>query len=173
MLKFLSMMMLWFFFAAVGHCDERVEMAPSKRGNGISIPAPIQTLMSGFNRGSAENMGTAVSETCEVRYVDDQGKSSLGSRSRQELVKQMDGYFSHIKEPRSQLSQVTIFGRFVSARESVSWRKGDKRLTQFSLVVFELEEKADRIARVWYYPAQREEDVHEPHKDSPKHPSEE
>lgn len=147
--------------ATSGNCgDPPVTVKPNARtASSRSIPACIEALVQGFNEGSPKKMGAAISDECEVRYVDEKGKASLGSRSRKELVGQMKGYFSHIKDPQSQLAQVTVAGRYVTAKESVSWRKGDKRLTQYSLVVFELSKEHDQISRVWYYPAQQQTDI--------------
>lgn len=121
----------------------------------VELPEPVQVLLAGFNAADPEQMGRALSEKCEVRYVENNGNSAIGSKDRDTLVKQMGSYFKNIKEVRSEMSEVSIVGRFVTAKESVSWKTKTGRATQFSLVVFELSDQKDEIERVWYYPAQK------------------
>ena len=121
----------------------------------VELPEPIQVLLAGFNAADPEKMGRALSEKCEVRYVENNGNSAMGSKDRDTLVKQMGSYFKNIKGVRSEMSDVSIVGRFVTAKESVSWKIKTGRATQYSLVVFELNEEQNAITRVWYYPAQK------------------
>ena len=121
----------------------------------VELPEPVQVLLAGFNAADPEQMGRALSEKCEVRYVENNGSSAIGSKDRDTLVKQMGSYFKNIKEVRSEMSEVSIVGRFVTAKETVSWKTKTGRATQYSLVVFEINEEQNAITRVWYYPAQK------------------
>lgn len=139
---------------ATSKAQNKSETAVPKSRNADAVPAPIQTLVRGFNDGDPEMMGTALSPGCEVRYVGKNGKAALGSKDRAGLVAEMKRYFRAIRKPRSKLAKVTVCGRFVSACETVSWVVNNKTRTQFSMVVFELNASGKEIARVWYYPAQ-------------------
>ena len=123
--------------------------------DGVQPPKPIQKLVEAFNLSDPEKMGSCVSDKCQVWYVGANGAASLGSKTRKQLVEQMGQYFKNIKEPRSKISDVSVVGRFVTAKESVSWQQKQKTMKQYSLVVFELTESKKEIARVWYYPAQK------------------
>ncbi len=119
------------------------------------IPEPIRGLVAGFNAGDPKKMGEFVTKDCEIRYVDQKGAAAVGTRGRDQLIKEMQGYFRSVKNVRSELSQVSVAGRFVSAKETVGWDSRGKRRSQYSLVVFELDSNKKLIARVWYFPAQK------------------
>ena len=135
--------------------QSRKESADKASSDPVALPNPIQTLIDGFNGHDPDRMGKGLSDKCEVRYVDQKGNSVIGSKDRATLVKQMHSYFKNIKEVRSEMSDVSIIGRFVTAKESVSWKAKNGTASQYSLVVFELSKNHDEILRVWYYPAQK------------------
>ena len=131
------------------------ESTGAAKADSVALPKPIQTLVDGFNAHDPAKMGEALIDQCEVRYVDQKGNSAIGSKDRDTLVKQMNSYFQNVKEVRSEMSDVSIVGRFVTAKESVSWQAKNGKASQYSLVVFELSKNQDEILRAWYYPAQK------------------
>lgn len=110
----------------------------------------VRSFIEAFNNHDVGAMATLVDEN--MVWLSVQGDSVLAEASgREELVRQMEGYFATAPSIRSEAQDLITTGSFVSFRERVYWEGDQGEQTQASLAVYEIREGL--IVHVWYYPA--------------------
>ena len=117
------------------------------------VPKPVRALIEAFNAHSPEKMAQVMASDIEVYYVDAKGKTAKASDNAETLVGEMKGYFRALPDVKSHIDSHMVTGRYISVNERVEWTRESKKVTQYSLSVYEIRE--EKIKRVWYYPAQR------------------
>lgn len=143
----------------MGHAQElslaqdRNETAPTHKDDANANQVIVNALIDAFNEHDPKKMVKLVDPGIELYYVGDNGKTEMSLSSATDLEKEMSGYFRAVPDVKSTIKDLTVAGRFVSAQERVEWTRQGKKVSQFSLSVYEIQN--EKIRRVWYYPAQR------------------
>jgi acetyl esterase len=133
------------YLAALGFIDA------SKVAGHEGPEAVVRAHLADFNSRNVEAMARRVAEDF-IWYNVDGAENKIETRGREALRKGLEGYFKSVPTARSELYMLTTNGRFVSARERVTWRNAkDEPRSQNALSVYEVDEGL--IKRVWYFPA--------------------
>jgi acetyl esterase len=113
--------------------------------------AVVRAHLADFNARNVDAMAKRVAEDF-VWYDVNGDQTKVETKGREALRKGLEGYFKSVPTAKSELHMLTTNGRFVSARERVTWKnaKGEPR-SQNAMSVYEVEEGL--IKRVWYFPA--------------------
>ena len=113
----------------------------------------VRAFVEAFNRRDVDEMLALVTD--DMQWVAIEGpKASVHLEGKSTLKKEMDQYFSQCPSCRSTLKWVQSTGSRITALEEASWMVKSVPRSQRSLSVYEF--KAGRIARVFYFPAERE-----------------
>ena len=113
--------------------------------NSTGALSVAEELVEAFNRHDAEAMARQVATNFELYYVDEAGASALAITGRDQLIKEMKGYFESQPSVKSTVLSSMDGPVYVSFREQIVGG-------QSSLAVYEIRDQL--IQRVWYYPAE-------------------
>lgn len=116
--------------------------------------AAVRAQLAAFNQHNPEGVAAMLAPAVKWLSLDAE-KLSVDGDGRDAMLTWLTGYFKSYPDVRSEISEVTQNGPFVSFRERASWTAKDgSRRSQQSLAVAEVRDGL--IARVWYYPAIRD-----------------
>jgi uncharacterized protein (TIGR02246 family) len=118
---------------------------------GPAVLSPEDVVDRAYAAFNAQDAGAFVALVSDdVRWMSvrgDQLKVELTGREhlRQYLVR----YFSSLPSARSSIDARMTAGAHVTVHERVTWRRGERDMTQSALAVYEVRD--GRITAVWYF----------------------
>src|SRR4051812_4293545 len=116
--------------------------------------AIVRAQVAAFNQHDPAALAALLAEKIKWFSLDGD-KLSIDGDGREAIRTWLVGYFKSLPDVRSEMSDVTQNGAFVSYRERASWTTKDgKSRAQQSLAVYEVHDGL--ITHAWYFPAVRE-----------------
>ena len=126
------------------------QMAPSK----VSSEEQVRAFVEAFNTRNIDGMLALAVEGIQWLSVDGQ-KIATETEGKEALKASMTKYFQQCPTCRSELVWIKTVGSRVTAQERARWtNKAGAEVSQTGLSVYEF--KDGRIARVYYFPAERD-----------------
>ncbi len=132
----------------VGACNKagsvKAEVAPNQ--------AVVQSYVNAYNAHDLEAMADMMHS--DIEWINIEGSAqSVVTEDKSALVRELTRYFAGSPQSGSTLSDWSVNGVYVSAKETVTFtRKDGTQGAQASISVYELEDGL--IRRVWYFPAE-------------------
>lgn len=128
---------------------------PFGRADYSRAPDPlaiVRDLQRAFNAHDVEAM--AASTQTNATWISIVKDSAVVETDGEVAMREsMTGYFKAIPSARSQIEDAMVSGSYVAIRERAFWQGKDSEQSQVALGVYEIRD--GKIARVWYFPAER------------------
>ena len=114
--------------------------------------ALVQSYANAYNANDLETMAAKMHD--DIEWINIEGSSqTIITDGKEALVAELGSHFSSSPISSSTLSDWSVNGKYVSVKETVSFKRKDGTTgSQASLSVYELEDGL--IRRVWYFPAE-------------------
>ncbi len=89
----------------------------------------------------------------DIEWLSIEGSTiKVVSSGKETLLKDLESYMKGGCTSRSEISNWSINGNYITVRETAFWQSADqKQHSQSATAVYEIQDK--KIRRVWYYPA--------------------
>ncbi|WP_165793890.1 nuclear transport factor 2 family protein [Hyphococcus luteus] len=143
----LSLFCACLFFAACSPDAERAGPPPAS-GDNVEV---VNGLMAAFNDHDADKMREFWAP--DVTWIELSGEqASTVTTSAEQLHDELVAYFEAYPSVSSSLEHISVNGHFVTAIERPVWEEGGERMSQSSVVVYEIID--GKVKRFWYYPPQ-------------------
>lgn len=137
-------------FLLAAACAPDAERARPEPAVGANVEV-VTGLVEAFNAHDAERMREFWSP--DVTWIELSGEqASVVTDSAQQLHDELVAYFEAYPTVSSSLQNITVNGNFVSAVETPVWEQDGERMSQSSIVVYEIID--GKVKRFWYYPPQ-------------------
>lgn len=145
-------------FMALGACvssidasQPNLDLQPLATRN-AKAEQTVRAFTDAYNDGDLDGMMALAAN--DIVWLDVNGDElSIATRNADELRAAMTSFFAGDATPKSAVAILTSHGQFVTTLERAYYTVDGKETSQASFAVYEL--KADKIRRVWYYPAQK------------------
>lgn len=122
----------------------------AQSNNRINL-ATVDRFMVAFNQHDIDAMLTETTES--IGWYSVEGESITAQTLGQaQLREAMQSYFSAVPSVRSAISNISVNGNLVTVIEKATWENRGQTQQQCSKAVYEL--TAEKINKVWYFPAQ-------------------
>ena len=131
-------------------CAPDAERAQPTEPSGEGAEA-VAGLMAAFNDHDPDRMRAYWHDDITWIEVSGDGASVITS-SADQLYDELVVYFESFPSVRSSLENVSVNGDFVSAIERPVWEQDGERMSQASMVIYEVAD--GKVRRLWYFPPQ-------------------
>ncbi len=136
------------FILAACSPDAERNGPPPAAGDNVNV---VTGLMAAFNDHDADRMRDYWHP--DVTWIELSGEqASTVTTSAQQLHDELVAYFEAYPTVSSSLENITVNGNYVTAVERPVWQEAGERMSQSSIVVYEIID--GKVKRFWYYPPQ-------------------
>jgi hypothetical protein len=112
----------------------------------------VQSFVRAYNAHDLDAIAKLLTEDVQWHALDRDAVATKAN-NRSELLQQLAAYFQEYPNARSVLEQSIVSGPYVAVRERAFWKREGKTMSAASLAVYQTVN--GRVARAWYYPAEK------------------
>ena len=118
----------------------------------VAAEEAVRAFANAYNEGDLDAMLAVAAR--DIVWLDVKGENvTVAANGADNLRAVMSDYVNASAPPRSAVAILTSHGRFVTTLERAYYAVDGKETSQAAFAVYEL--NADKIRRVWYYPAEK------------------